>query len=249
MKQIFGIILVIAICSFCLSACFSAETVSRADEYDDFDQYDKVYYKDLYNRFSTFSKSAIYLNTEKETFCFRLSPIASYLPYGHYYYQDDISALVLQTDDGINTYAFKMSGDDLVFDSENSNGATYDSFEDGDVFARQTHVQEFYDAYGSIDADIDGDGVSEHCSMGYGPTSGLFTFTFSASVNGDGKYFHIFNTDFYYLSFLEADGKALVCGETKEGITHYFDISVEDGTIVLSEDGVHLGHWGAQGLN
>lgn len=208
-------------------------------------EYDEKYYcMNPGDKFSTFYKASLYLNTKKQIFYMTLSPFSSYIPLGHYEYQENDEVLVLKTDDGLYTYTFKVSGYELIYDGKNSTGITYNSFVDGDVFSGFTLAQAYFDAYGSIDADIDGDGIIEHCSMGYGPTSGLFTFTFTATVNGEGKYFNIFNTEFYSLSFAKNNGNVQVCGETQESQKHYFDISVEEGTVVLTEEGTSLAYWG-----
>lgn len=49
--------------------------------------------------------------------------------------------------------------------------------------------------------DIDGDGKEEQCTLSAGPTSGLFTFIFSVSENGNLEYFNIFNSPYTELQF------------------------------------------------
>lgn len=65
-----------------------------------------------------------------------------------------------------------------------------------------------------VDADIDGDGTIEHCTLHYGTTSGLFTFAFGVT-SGDGqyKYFGLFCTDYWDLSFDSRDGKTIVVAQ------------------------------------
>lgn len=67
------------------------------------------------------------------------------------------------------------------------------------------------------------------------------------------EYFNIFNSDAYDLSF-EADekGNIRIKAETynEPATTHYFDISIVNGNIALSEGrGDALAYWGEQGVN
>ena len=103
----------------------------------------------------------------------------------------------------------------------------------------------FNDFYGAERYDIDGDGVEEYCTLGFGPTSGLFTFTFAAEAGGEAKYASIFNTGWYQLSFVRQGGVLKVKGVTHSGAESYFDISVRDGAVVLSENGEELPSWNA----
>ena len=89
---------------------------------------------------------------------------------------------------------------------------------------------------------IDGDGKNEVCVLGYGRTSGLFTFTFSATEEGEDKpkYNNVFCTEWYDLSFVRCeDGAVRVQGIDQAEVpqTHLFDIAVIDGNIHLTEDG------------
>jgi len=95
--------------------------------------------------------------------------------------------------------------------------------------------------------DIDGDGREEVCSLGVGPTSGVFSFTITAREIGQNvnKYYSIYgNYGGHYDDvrfFLRSEtGKFCVKlekgGETPE--VRYLDMTVENGNIVLSENGV-----------
>ncbi len=101
----------------------------------------------------------------------------------------------------------------------------------------------FNDFYGAERYDIDGDGVEEYCTMGFGPTSGLFTFTFAAEAGGEVKYVSIFRTDWYQLSFVREGGALKVKAVTRTGGERRFDISVRDRAVVLSENGEELPSW------
>lgn len=101
----------------------------------------------------------------------------------------------------------------------------------------------------SADFDIDGDGIKEQCYLRYGPTSGLFTFIFSAAENGRLEYFNIFYSPYTDLSFEEnKDGKMMLIGKNKD-VNCYMGIDVSDGNIVISSDEQDVYYWGEQGLN
>ncbi len=94
--------------------------------------------------------------------------------------------------------------------------------------------------------DIDDDGKDEYCVLGYGRTSGLFTFTFSASETGadQPEYHNVFCTAWYDLSFIRCeDGVVRVQGVDQQDApqTHLFDIAILDGNIYLTEDGRDIG--------
>lgn len=97
--------------------------------------------------------------------------------------------------------------------------------------------------------DIDGDGKEEQCALSAGPTSGLFTFIFSVSENGNLEYFNIFNSPYTELKFEKnAEGRMLLVGKSGEK-TCYMGMDISDGNIVLSSDEQEVSYWGEQGLN
>ena len=105
---------------------------------------------------------------------------------------------------------------------------------------------EFSTIYDTATFDIDSDGVDEVCTMGMGPTSGVFTFVFYAREVGkeEVKYHTVIYSRWYDLSFQKgSDGitrvKAVTLSETPE--THFFDISIKDGYVNLTENGVPIG--------
>ncbi len=94
--------------------------------------------------------------------------------------------------------------------------------------------------------DIDNDGIAEVCTMSIGPTSGLFTFTFSAREVGkkDIEYHTLIWSQWYDLSFQKgSDGITRVQGisQGQNPKTHLFDISIKDGDVYLTENGVYIG--------
>lgn len=105
---------------------------------------------------------------------------------------------------------------------------------------------EFNTIYDTATFDIDNDGVEEICTMSYGQTSGLFTFIFNAREVGknDVEYHTIIYSKPYDLSFQKgSDGitrvQGITQGENPE--THLFDISIKDGYVYLTENGVYIG--------
>ncbi len=106
--------------------------------------------------------------------------------------------------------------------------------------------------FGIIDTatfDIDGDGIEEHCELSYGPTSGLFTFTISASVNGQLKYFNIFNSPVLELSFEKnTEGQVMLIGKDSD-YTRYMSMYVDNGNIVITSDEQDISYWGEQGVD
>lgn len=105
-------------------------------------------------------------------------------------------------------------------------------------------------AYGgildSVSFDIDGDGKEEMCTLGVGPTYGVFSFTFIASplevTASSPKYSEVYVLrSAYHLSFEIGDDELRIRGEGA-GKTVYFDTAVWDGHILLQceEEGVFL---------
>ncbi len=96
--------------------------------------------------------------------------------------------------------------------------------------------------------DIDGDGRDENCVIGYGPTSGLFSFTITASENGNPEYYNVFTTSYMELGFdKNENGETVLVGRNGENVK-FMKISVVNGNIVLDGD-EHTSYWGHQGLD
>ena len=111
-------------------------------------------------------------------------------------------------------------------------------------------MPELRGCFDSGSMDIDGDGVIEDYTIGYGPTSGLFTYGIRACVNGEPKYYNLYNSDAYRTIRFEqaADGSVFLLTQEQSGGTKAFAVSVENGNIVLTgEDGVVEAYWGPQG--
>ena len=127
-------------------------------------------------------------------------------------------------------------------------------------------VRIFNDHDGVVSYDVDGDGVTEACSLGTGPTSGVFTFTVAAWKDGAMKYHGVFmpghwsrneNGDVYVpdhgqISFVLGESGLQVCFTEDvypsplggEGAKHLYDVSVRDGHLVLTGEDGELRAWG-----
>lgn len=121
------------------------------------------------------------------------------------------------------------------------------AFVENMIFGEQAIPSSYgYPIYDSLIFDVDGDGKDEQCVLGYGRTSGLFTFTFSASeVDAEQpKYSNVFCTAWYDLSFIRCDdGVIRVQGIDQAEVPQkrLFDIAIIDGNIHLIEEGQDIG--------
>ena len=119
---------------------------------------------------------------------------------------------------------------------------------EGMFWAEYQDVQEpFTGIIDSVSFDIDGDGKQEMCTLGHGPTSGLFSFTFMASpmevTASTPKYSEVFvMAGHYKLSFEITDGVLRIKGDSSgsDEKVVFFDVTVKDGHIVLQceEEGI-----------
>ncbi len=95
--------------------------------------------------------------------------------------------------------------------------------------------------------DIDGDGINEECALRYGPTSGIFTFVFTASEKGKAEYANTFSCSFPDLHFEKnTEGKMMLAGRKGDTLS-YAEMGVENGNIVIKSDDIDVFYWGEQG--
>jgi len=102
--------------------------------------------------------------------------------------------------------------------------------------------------YDSMQFDVDSDGQLEYCTLGFGLSSDRFSFTFSAAGGTVGKweqeYYNVFYSNWYELSFVQCDdGAVRVQGIDQQNTVHLFDISIVDGNIHLTENGIPIGEY------
>ncbi len=100
--------------------------------------------------------------------------------------------------------------------------------------------------------DIDGDGVDELCTLGYGPTSGVLTVVLYAAEAGDDatlKYRNTYMFEHGVLSFVQTEDGMRLRSESNVGNTVVdYEFSVKDGNVYLTADGEHAAFWGEQGV-
>ncbi len=144
--------------------------------------------------------------------------------------------------------------DQKTYNSDDLISSGHILFKDGCIQIENTNASlpqmlfDDYPIYDSIVFDVDGDGIDEVCVLGFGRTSGLFTFTFRAAEIGADtlKYDTLFCTEWYDLSFIRGDdGVVRVQGidQKEPPQTHLFDIAVVDGSIQLTEDGQSISRY------
>lgn len=97
-------------------------------------------------------------------------------------------------------------------------------------------VPEYTAVIDSAKFDIDNDGIEEDCCISYGHTSGLFSFVFTVSENGETEYKNSFVSSFMKLKFEEnQDGKMMLFGD--DGVNQrYMSMEIVDGNIVIYSD-------------
>lgn len=199
----------------------------------------------------------ISLNPDTKTVFFSLSRLSDYVIEGTY--QDYIDRIFILANDKQHKYVLRRSDADLIFSAEESTpvpeykySATSEAvpcIPDGAVFTYNETVKNYID---KTTADIDGDGINEYCILGYGPTSGLFTVTFSAYENGRLEYFNIFNSNVSDIQFgADKDGKTVIKGQVFADYDNQayatYEISIKDGNIVIGSGDSMMAYWGEQG--
>ncbi len=209
-----------------------------------------------------FIAPSIILYPERGEYMFSYSGLSSNIPMGTYTMTDEV--LILNISNSEEAYVFRVNGNNLYFDAQRSadipkykysqNSQPQYPFEDGARFGRVFDLQQSYNNLTpKCEGDIDGDGINEVLQLGIGPTSGIYTFTITATENGEYEYFNIFQSKYQIQSFLtDGDGKIFLRCEPvvgERGEAHLFEVTIEDGNIVLSEAGEKMAYWGEQGLD
>ena len=109
--------------------------------------------------------------------------------------------------------------------------------------------------FDSVSFDIDGDGIKEDCSLGYGPTSGIDTFTFSVYENGELEYFNIFaSLGVSNIHFNTNENRQVqLCGtqfiNENEPYTRYMSLAILDGNVSIFSDEQDISYCGEQGID
>ncbi|MBQ7337080.1 MAG: M56 family metallopeptidase [Clostridia bacterium] len=93
--------------------------------------------------------------------------------------------------------------------------------------------------------DIDRDGKQEHVIISTGPTFGRFSFRLSVYDvdSGQSKYNGVFYSPVMQLRLeIGTDGNLYLCGtEQLSGVEHRYDVTMKDGVVSITEDGVPIG--------
>ena len=213
-----------------------------------------------YSYFSEYDSSYISLNPDTKDIFFSISRLSDYIVDGTY--QDYEDKIVIVANDKAHHYTFRKQDENLVFVADESSpvpGYSYQSdsepevcIPDGAIFEYNSTEKMYID---KITDDIDNDGIKEDCILGYGPTSGLFTVTFTAYENGEPEYFNIFNCELRTVAFgWNEKGKAVVRGTVyRFGKDDFddkeYDILIKDGNIVLTSGLEKMKYWGEQGTD
>lgn len=201
-------------------------------------------------------KPTILLSNDGQ-FQFQYSGYSSYIAVGTY--EENSEELVLTTNDGSDlVFRFKKDGwMSYRFDAENSSqlpqykydGALQSPVPDGGLFEPFTTAGRVVVA-ASLPAYVDSDDIPEYWTVTYQPAYGLYVFEITA-IDPDGfiMYRDAFQYEFAALTIsTDLDGKLQLLAtkfaddpdEIAETVT--FDISVENGHIVLSSEQEILPH-------
>lgn len=121
-----------------------------------------------------------------------------------------------------------------------------------DIAYQMPTYENIYDA---MSFDIDDDGIIEDCFLGYGPSSGIYTFTFSVYEDGKLEYFNIFSSlrvyDIYFNT--NENGQVQLFGThselDSEPYTQYMSMAIDEGNICIFSDEQDISYWGEQGIN
>ena len=247
---------------------FTVGSANTSAAYENSENEDVAHY--YFNESEEVLKPQITLYRRTRTFSFTLSGLSSYVPTGKYSTEGNI--LTLTADDG-NKYVFEViDSERLKFIADESaelpkykfsdNEVARYPFNDGDIFrtkSNSTTVVYGDDLYTTLhqetaDFDIDGDGSIEEVSIGWGDTSGVYSFRVIAKENGKVKYNNRFIGGHLDFSFeKDKNGSVYLLG-TRKGYTsadgsillkpasRKFQIGVKDGQIFLTENGLPYGY-------
>ena len=203
--------------------------------------------------------SYLSLNPDTKQAIFSLSRLSSNIIEGTY--QDYIDRIFILSNDKKQKYIFRKKDSDLIFSADEStpvpeykystDGKPVPCVPDGAVFEYLGYKKGYID---KTTTDIDGDGIKEDCILGYGPTSGLFTVTFSVYENGYIEYFNIFNSPVSEIQFgADNNGNVVIKGKAFSDFDNIgyavYEISIKDGNIVLGSGDSMMAYWGKQGLD
>lgn len=177
-------------------------------------------------------------------------------------YETIDNTLILRTSDNKYEFYFTSKDEGWCFDAHRSSELPRNLYHSDSDPTQSSfgHGAMFYEAYTTSDPqlanhfdetafDIDKSGSSNICTIGHGMTSGIFSF--SVTVWDDSNQNVLCNSMFYpaswysELNFMTQKGKLYVCGVDNMGDPHKWEVQIDDGYLVLSENGVWLSGSGA----
>ena len=151
-------------------------------------------------------------------------------------YSEDDDTLTFSN--GSYKYAFRKVDGALEYDVLHSTGPTYGAFGDGALFRRDLYLDPIYSHYDTATFDINGDGVDERVGIGMGMTSGVFTFTVTATAeNGEYVCGGWFRTKFYPdIRFAERNGERVIEATDTDGNTDVLHIRAFGSVVELTNE-------------
>ncbi len=258
-KPAFRLVAIAITACIIMAVCFLTDPASDSDADILQEPYITFYYPDSVDPMTP----TIMLSTETKNFQFIYSVLSSYIAIGTYELDND--TLTLRTGDGKYTYIFTYNNPFLIFDGLKSSkipeyrysGSSYETYcpvPHGAVFVPGARAEGII-GYTSpvitrLTFDIDDDSKEEQCFLTYGLSSGIFSVEFSVWDNGQMEYHDLFWVPHCELSFKKDNtGAVYLEGVTQSDpqMSYRFDITIEDGHIVLSENGKPLNYWNGPG--
>ncbi len=206
-------------------------------------------YSNIY-RFEREGDASILMLSRTDNTCMLVYSLHhSYCPRGTY--EETAEQVTVTLYDGAR-YVFRRDRMSLLFQAGESSGFSMASYgpdymktataEDGAVF-RAVFLSNGL-MIDSIRYDIDRDGTEEICTLAYGVTSGLFSFSFLVTQDEIPEYTGMFVMDHAELRFTEQDGELKVQAvTTMPAEVRCLDISLQDGAVILTENGNPIHYW------
>lgn len=168
---------------------------------------------------------------------------SSYLGIGTYTW--DGHTLIFTTDDDHYKLVFEATEEGFICKKGEENGKAYGIMfysPNDDLFQLQRVDMEpvlTNGIYSGAYVDVDGDGVDEHCYLEKGETDREFVFSAWDDKKNEWEYKKTYSVPFTDLSF-EKNGDSNLVKLTNGTQSHFYQIGLEQGEIVLSENGVAL---------
>ena len=180
-------------------------------------------------------RSSITLFPETKRFGLYLSALTPELGTGDY---DESADGTVTLHEASGDLTFTKSDGALQYSAAASSGQTNDAFSDGAVFRSDLYFGEMFSKYDEQRFDMDGDGVEDRCLIGAGRSSGMFSFTVTATTE-DGVLIcgGAFATKTYTaLKFAEDGGNHVITATDESGGEDKLFFKTIGQMIVLTDD-------------